>query len=239
MSKILEVKNLSVYYGTVRALEDVSFSVNQGEIVLLLGPNGAGKSTALKAVCGLVPVKKGEIFFQDKSINGLTPDRLVKKGLCLVPEGRRVFTTMTVIENLKMGAFTLSRGNNSELQGRLEKVFHLFPILGERRKQKAGTLSSGEQQMLAIGRALMLKPRLLLLDEPSLGLSPNYVEAVFEKLVEINKDGTSILLVEQNAFKALEICHKGYIFEIGRIAIEGERENLLNNEEIKKVLLGG
>lgn len=239
MSKILEVKNLSVYYGTVRALEDVSFSVNQGEIVSLLGPNGAGKSTALKAICGLVSIKKGEIFFQDKNINGLTPDRLVKKGLCLVPEGRRVFTTMTVIENLKMGAFTLSRGNNSELQGRLEKVFHLFPVLRERRKQKAGTLSSGEQQMLAIGRALMLKPRLLLLDEPSLGLSPNYVEAVFEKLVEIKKDGTSILLVEQNAFKALEICHRGYIFEIGRIAIEGERENLLNNEEIKNVFLGG
>ena len=239
MSKILEVKSLSVYYGTVRALEDVSFSVNQGEIVSLLGPNGAGKSTALKAICGLVSIKKGEIFFQDKNINGLTPDRLVKKGLCLVPEGRRVFTTMTVIENLKMGAFTLSRGNNSELPGRLEKVFHLFPILGERRKQKAGTLSSGEQQMLAIGRALMLKPRFLLLDEPSLGLSPNYVEAVFEKLVEINKDGTSILLVEQNAFKALEICHKGYVFEIGSIAIEGERENLLNNEEIKRVLLGG
>lgn len=239
MSKILEVKNLSVYYGTVRALEDVSFSVNQGEIVLLLGPNGAGKSTALKAICGLVPIKKGEIFFKDKSINGLTPDRLVKKGLCLVPEGRRIFTTMTVIENLKMGGFTLSGVNNLEFQRRLEKVFHLFPILRERRKQKAGTLSSGEQQMLAIGRALMLKPRLFLLDEPSLGLSPNYVEEVFEKLVEINKDGTSILLVEQNAFKALEICHRGYIFEIGRIAIEGERENLLNNEEIKNVLLGG
>lgn len=239
MSKILEVKNLSVYYGTVRALEDVSFSVNQGEIVSLLGPNGAGKSTALKAICGLVPIKKGERFFQNRSINGLTPDRLVKKGLCLVPEGRRVFTTMTVIENLKMGAFTLSRGNHSELQTRLEKVFHLFPILRERKKQKAGTLSSGEQQMLAIGRALMLKPRLLLLDEPSLGLSPNYVEAVFEKLVEINKDGTSILLVEQNAFKALEICYRGYIFEIGKIAIEGERENLLNNKEIKRVLLGG
>jgi len=239
MSKILEVKNLSVYYGTVRALEDISFSVNQGEIVALLGPNGAGKSTALKAICGLVPIRKGEIFFQDGSINGLTPDRLVKRGLCLVPEGRRVFTTMTVLENLEMGAFTLSRGNSPELQGRLEKVFHLFPILRERKKQKAGTLSSGEQQMLAIGRALMLKPLLLLLDEPSLGLSPNYVEVVFDKLVEINKDGTSILLVEQNAFKALEICHRGYIFEIGKIAIEGERENLLNNEEIKKVLLGG
>jgi len=239
MSKILEVKNLSVYYGTVRALEDVSFSVNQGEIVSLLGPNGAGKSTALKAICGLVPVKKGEIFFQDKCINRLTPDRLVKKGLCLVPEGRRIFTTMTVIENLKLGGFTLSGVNNLELQEKLEKVFYLFPILKERKKKKAGTLSSGEQQMLAIGRALILKPSLLLLDEPSLGLSPNYVEAVFEKLGEINKDGTSILLVEQNAFKALEICHRGYIFEIGKIAIEGEKENLLNNEEIKKVLLGG
>jgi branched-chain amino acid transport system ATP-binding protein len=239
MSKILEVKNLSVYYGTVRALEDVSFFVNQREIVSLLGPNGAGKSTALKAICGLVPVKKGEIFYQGKNINGLTPDRLVKKGLCLVPEARRIFSTMTVLENLEMGAFTVRRNNGSEIKYRLEKVFHLFPILKERRKQKAGTLSSGEQQMLAIGRALMLKPSLLLLDEPSLGLSPNYVEAVFEKLVEINKDGISILLVEQNAFKALEICHIGYIFEIGKIAIEGERENLLNNEEIKKVLLGG
>jgi branched-chain amino acid transport system ATP-binding protein len=239
MSKILEVKNLSVYYGTVRALEDVSFSVNQGEIVTVLGPNGAGKSTVLKAICGLVPIKKGEIFFQDRSINGLTPDRLVKKGLCLVPEGRRLFTTMTVIENLEMGAFTLSRANSQEVKDRLEKVLNIFPILKERRRQKAGTLSSGEQQMLSIGRALMLKPKLLLLDEPSLGLSPNYLEAVFEKLVEINKDGISILLVEQNAFKALEICHRGYIFEIGKIAFEGERGNLLNNEEIKKVLLGG
>jgi len=239
MSKILEVKNLSVYYGTVRALEDVSFSVNQGEIVSLLGPNGAGKSTALNAICGLVPIKKGEIFFQDKSINGLTPNRLVKKGLCLVPEGRRIFTSMTVLENLEMGAFTVHGNNRTEIKDRVDKVFHLFPILKERKKQKAGTLSSGEQQMLAIGRALMLKPELLLLDEPSLGLSPNYVEAVFEKLVEINKEGTSILLVEQNAFKALEVCDRGYIFEIGRIAIEGERENLLDNEEIKKVLLGG
>ena len=239
MSTILEVKNLSVYYGTVRALEDVSFSVDQGEIVSLLGPNGAGKSSALNAICGLVPIKSGDILFQGEKIYGASPDRLVKRGLCLVPEGRRVFSTMTVIENLEMGAFTLSKGNHTELQSRLERVFHLFPVLRERRKQKAGTLSSGEQQMLAIGRALMLNPKLLLLDEPSLGLSPNYVEAVFGKLVEINKDGTSILLVEQNAFKALEICQRGYVFEIGRIAIEGERENLLNNEEIKKVLLGG
>jgi len=239
MSKILEVKNLSVYYGTVKALEDVSFFVNQGEVVSLLGPNGAGKSTALKAICGLVPARKGEILFQEKSINGLSPDSLVKKGLSLVPEGRRIFTSMTVLENLEMGAFTVPKKNVSEIKDRLEKVFHLFPILKARKNQKAGTLSTGEQQMLAIARALMLKPSLLLLDEPSLGLSPNYVDMVFEKLVEINKDVTSILLVEQNAFKALEICHRGYVFEIGRIAIEGEQENLLNNEEIKKVLLGG
>jgi len=238
MSKILEVKNLSVYYGTVRALENVSFYVGQGEIVSLLGPNGAGKSTALKAICGLVRINKGEVFFQDKSINGLTPDRLVRMGLCLVPEGRRIFTTMTVIENLKMGAFTISRGNNSELQDRLEKVFHLFPILRKRKKQKAGTLSGGEQQMLSIGRALMLKPLLLLLDEPSLGLSPNYVEAIFEKLVEINKDGTAILLVEQNAFKALEICHRGYIFEIGKIAFEDKAKNLLESDKVRKSFLG-
>ena len=232
MSKVLEVRNLSVYYGTVRALENVSFSVNQGEIVSLLGPNGAGKSTALKAVCGLVPIKKGEIFFQDKNINGLTPDKLVKKGLCLVPEGRRIFTTMTVIENLEMGGFTLSGVNNLELQGRLEKVFHLFPILKERKKQKAGTLSSGEQQMLAMGRALILEPSLLLLDEPSLGLSPNYVDKIFEKLLEINKNGTSLLIVEQNVMKALEICHRGYVIEMGAIAFEGERERLLKYENI-------
>jgi len=240
MNRLLEVIDLTVYYdGTVRALENVSFFVNRGEIVAMIGPNGAGKSTALKAVCGLVPIQEGSIKYQGSEITGLSPDGLVKKGLSLVPEGRRIFSTMTVQENLEMGAFTLSREQRSELQSRLERVFHLFPILKERKKQKAGTLSSGEQQMLAIGRALMLNPKLLLLDEPSLGLSPNYVEAVFGKLVEINKDGTSILLVEQNAFKALEICHRGYVFEIGRIAIEGERENLLNNEEIKKVLLGG
>ncbi len=240
MNKTLEVNNLTVYYdGTVRALENVSFFVNRGEIVAMIGPNGAGKSTALKAVCGLVPIKQGSIKYQGSEIRGLSPNELVRKGLSLVPEGRRIFSTMTVQENLEMGAFILSREKRSGFQTRLEKVFHLFPILKERKKQKAGTLSSGEQQMLAIGRALMLKPKLLMLDEPSLGLSPNYVEAVFEKLVEINKDETSILLVEQNAFKALEICHRGYVFEIGKIAAQGERENLLNNEEIKRVLLGG
>jgi len=238
MSKVLEVKNLSVYYGTVRALENVSFLINHGEIVALLGPNGAGKSTALNAICGLVSVKNGEIIFQEKSIKGLSPDSLVKKGLSLVPEGRRIFTSMTVLENLEMGAFTVPKKNVSEIKNRLEKVFHLFPILKDRKKQKAGTLSSGEQQMLAIGRALMLNPALLLLDEPSLGLSPNYVEVVFEKLVEINNAGTSILLVEQNASKALEICHRGYVFDIGTIALEGNRESFAKDERVKKILIG-
>jgi branched-chain amino acid transport system ATP-binding protein len=239
MSKILEVKNLSVYYGSVRALEDVSFLVNHGEIVALLGPNGAGKSTALNAVCGLIPAKEGCIQFQEKDIKGSSPDQLVKKGLSLVPEGRRIFSTMTVQENLEMGAFTIANKEKTLIKERLERVFKIFPILGERKRQKAGTLSSGEQQMLAIGRALMLEPKLLLLDEPSLGLSPNYVEAVFEKLTEINKDGTSILLVEQNAFKALEICHRGYVFGIGTIALEGTQGMLLRDERIKRILVGG
>lgn len=239
MNKILEVKNLSVYYGTVRAIENASFLVNRGEIVAMIGPNGAGKSTALKAICGLVPINKGEIRFEGEDIKGLTPDRLVRKGLCLVPEGRRIFPTMTVLENLEMGAFTMTSNRDSIVKDRMEKVFELFPVLKDRRRQKAGTLSSGEQQMLAVGRALILKPSLLLLDEPSLGLSPNYVETVFEKLIEINKNGTSILVVEQNALKALGICHRGYVFEIGTIALEGEKEFLVKDERIERVYLGG
>ena len=239
MSKLLEVNNLAVYYGTVRALEKASFYVNPGEIVVMIGPNGAGKSTALNAVCGLVPAKEGDIKFQGTNIKGLSLDQLVKKGLLLVPEGRRIFSTMTVLENLEMGAFTISRKEKALTKERLAKVYGLFPILGERRKQKAGTLSSGEQQMLAIGRALMLEPKLLLLDEPSLGLSPNYVDIVFEKLQEINKAGMAILLVEQNASKALEICQRGYAFEIGTIALEGSRDSLLRDERVKKILIGG
>lgn len=238
MNKILEVKNLSVLYGPVKALENVSLFVEKGEIVAIIGPNGAGKSTVLKAVCGLVPINRGETRFQNEDIKGLTPDRLVKKGLCLVPEGRRIFTTMSVFENLEMGAFTVSKDKTLIFKDRIEKVFRLFPILKERKRQKAGTLSSGEQQMLAIGRALMLKPSLLLLDEPSLGLSPNYVDTVFKKLVEINNDGTSIILVEQNALKALEICHRGYMFEIGKIAFEGEKGVLAKDERIKSVFIG-
>jgi branched-chain amino acid transport system ATP-binding protein len=239
MNRLLEVSNLTVYYGTVRALEKASFIVNPGEIVAMIGPNGAGKSTALKAVCGLVPAKEGDIKFQGKDIKGLSPDQLVKRGLSLVPEGRRIFSSMTLQENLEMGAFTVSGKEKAVIKERLAKIFVLFPILGERRKQKAGTLSSGEQQMLAIGRALMLQPVLLMLDEPSLGLSPNYLRIVFEKLAEINRAGTSILIVEQNASKALEVCHRGYVFEIGGIALEGSQEALIKDERIKKILLGG
>jgi branched-chain amino acid transport system ATP-binding protein len=233
--KVLKVKNITVYYGSVLALDNVSINVNEGEIVALIGPNGAGKSTALNAICGLLTPQSGDILFYGERINGKKPYELVRKGICLVPQGRRIFYSMTVLENLEMGAYTLV---NLEIKERMEKVFEIFPVLKERQKQKAGTLSSGEQQMLAIGRALMLKPKLLLLDEPSLGLSPNYVEIVFEKIKEINKDGTTILIVEQNARMALEYADRGYVFEIGKIAFEDKAKNLIENKEIKKLFLG-
>ena len=233
---LLEVINLTVYYDTVLALDDISLNINEGEIVAIIGPNGAGKSTALKAICGLVKPKSGEILFRGKNINGNQPYQLVEKGLCLVPEGRRVFTSMTVLENLEMGAYL--RNDKKTVQGDIDRVFTLFPVLKERQKQRAGTLSTGEQQMLAIGRALMLKPKLLLLDEPSLGLSPNYVDIVFEKIKEINKDGTTILLVEQNARTALEYANRGYVFSIAEIALEDTGENLLDNDEVRKSFLG-
>ena len=233
----LEAKNISVYYGQVRALEDVSFSVNSGEIVAMIGPNGAGKSTALKAVFGLVDLKAGgDIFFNGESIKGLRPDEHVIKGISLIPEGRRLFPSMTVIENLEMGAFSGNRGN---IRAEIEHILEIFPLLKDKRSQKAGVLSTGEQQVLAMGRALMQKPKLLLADEPSLGLSPMYVDLIFEKLIEINKSGTSILLVEQNARMALEICHKGYVFKNGSIFIEDTGMKLLENEEVEKVFLGG
>jgi branched-chain amino acid transport system ATP-binding protein len=238
MNRNLEITNLSVNYGTARALENVSFYVNEGEIVAMIGPNGAGKSTALKSVCGLVPINEGIIKYKKQVINGLMPDELVRKGLCLVPENRHIFSSMTVLENLEMGAYTIPKKEKLLIRERLENVLLLFPVLRERKSQKAGTLSTGEQQMLAIGRALMLKPSLLLLDEPSSGLSPNYVEIVFNKLKEINKAGTSILLVEQDAIKALDICDRGYVFEIGSIALEGSRESLLKDERIKKIFIG-
>ncbi len=234
---ILEVRNLTVYYDSVLALDDISLNVNEGEIVTMIGPNGAGKSTALKAICGLLKPQSGEVLFQGENVNGRQPYKLVEKGLCLIPEGRRLFTSMTVLENLEMGAYT--KNDKKGFKEDIDKVYNLFPVIKERQKQKAGTLSSGEQQMLAIGRALMLKPKLLLLDEPSLGLSPNYVDTVFEKLKEINISGTTILIVEQNARMALEYADRGYVFEIGKIAFEDKAKNLLENDEVKKSFLGG
>lgn len=241
---ILQVQNLTAYYGMVKALDNISFKVNKDEIVAMIGQNGAGKSTALKAVSGMLEatnghIDQGKIVFEGKNIKGSRTDELVKKGISLVPEGRRVFSTMTVRENLEMGAYTLNRNQKPLIKERLAKVFELFPILHDRQKQKAGTLSSGEQQMLAIGRALMLQPKLLLADEPSLGLSPNFVELIFDKLIEINKKGTSILLVEQNAMMALDVCHRGYVFEIGSILLEGKKETLVQDERVKKAFLGG
>jgi len=238
MTALLDVRNLTVYYDAVLALDDISLCVNKGEIVAMIGPNGAGKSTALKAICGLVKPRSGKILFDGEDITGKQPYQLVEKGLCLVPEGRRIFPSMTVLENLEMGAFIITGDQKSIIRERIEMVFNLFPVLKERWKQRAGTLSSGEQQMLAIGRALMLKPKLLLLDEPSLGLSPNYVEIVFEKIKEINKEGTAILLVEQNARMALEYADRGYVFKIGKIALADDAKKLLENDDVRKSFLG-
>ena len=232
---LLEAREISVFYDSVRAIEHVSFYVNSGEIVSMVGPNGAGKSTALKAIFGLVKLQGGDILFRDESIKGLRPDELVSQGISLVPDGRRLFPSMTVLENLEMGAFLRK---DKDIQNDIEKILELFPALKRRIKQKAGVLSTGEQQMLAFGRALMQKPKLLLADEPSVGLSPDYVATIFEKILEINKTGTSILLVEQNARMALEIAHRGYVFKIGAVFLEGTGKELLLNEDVKKVFWG-
>ena len=239
---LLEVKNLTARYGAVVALKNVSFEVGEGEIVAMIGPNGAGKSTALKAVSGVLTatdgsIDAGEILFEGNKIKGLRTDELVGRGMSLVPEGRRVFPTMTVLENLQMGAY--KRNDKAAIRKDIDIVLTLFTELEKRVRQRAGTLSTGEQQMLAMARALMLKPKLLLADEPSLGLSPNYVELIFDKLVEINKNGTSILLVEQNASEALEIAHRAYVFSIGEIVLKDTGKNLLRDEKVKKAFLGG
>ena len=233
---LLEVRNLTVHYGAVKALDNISLEVMESEIVAMIGPNGAGKSTALNAISGLIKSTSGVIDFQGQSIKNLPNYDLVKKGVTLVPERRRVFTSMSVLENLEMGAYI--RNDKMLIKEDIKEVFKLFPSLKERQSQRAGTLSGGEQQMLAMGRALMLKPKLLLLDEPSLGLSPNYIDAVFERISEINKHGTTILMVEQNARMALEFADRGYVFKIGKIFLEDKAENLLKNEEIKKAFLG-
>jgi branched-chain amino acid transport system ATP-binding protein len=236
---LLEVRDLTAYYGKVKALEGAALHVERSEIVALIGPNGAGKSTALKAMSGLIELdgaSSGRVIYNSEDITGQPPYALVRRGLSLVPEGRHVFPTMSVQENLEMGGFTLR--NRTALREGMERVFELFPVLKERRKQRAGTLSSGEQQMLAMGRGLMLEPKLLLLDEPSIGLSPNYVDLVFDKIKEINKDGASVLLVEQNAQMALETAHRAYVFDIGRIAFSDTCANLLTDERIQKTFLG-
>ena len=233
---LLEVKKLNVYYGMIHAVKDVSFSVDEGDIVTLIGANGAGKTTILQTLTGIVPIKSGKIEYQNKDISKHLNHKLVYDGIAHVPEGRRIFASLSVYQNLKLGAFT--RNNKDEINESLENVYQKFPILKERSRQLAGTLSGGEQQMLAVGRALMSKPKLLFLDEPSMGLSPIYVNTIFKIIEEVHKEGVSILLVEQNAKKALSIANKAYVLETGKIAKEGDPKDLLNDPAIKASYLG-
>ena len=232
---MLEVQNINVYYGNIHAIRDISFSVNDGEIVTLIGANGAGKSTILKSISGLLRSKTGDILFDGKSIKSTAPHKIVSQGLAHVPEGRRIFLQMTVEENLDMGAFTAP---SATFEDSIANVYERFPRLKERRKQIAGTLSGGEQQMLAIGRALMANPKILLLDEPSLGLAPLIVRDIFSIIKEINKRGVTILLIEQNANMALSTAHTGYVLETGRITLSGPGKELLANEAVKAAYLG-
>lgn len=234
MSNILEVKNLHVSYGGIQAVKDISFDVPKGEVVTLIGANGAGKSSTLRSIVGLVRPESGSIQFEGTELAGLSTDQIVSKGITLVPEGRRVFPDLTVLENLKIGAYM----RKDSLDEDLKWVHDLFPRLKERSWQLAGTLSGGEQQMLAIGRALMSKPELIMMDEPSLGLAPIIVQGVFDIIREINKQGVTILLVEQNANMALKAANKGYVMETGRITLTGTGMELLENEEVKAAYLG-
>ncbi|MEN6419278.1 MAG: ABC transporter ATP-binding protein [Clostridiaceae bacterium] len=233
---MLNVQNINVYYGNIHAIKDVSFSVETGEIVSLIGANGAGKSTILKTVSGLLRTKTGDVSFEGKSIKSVAPHKIVSRGIAHVPEGRRVFLQMSVDENLEMGAFTAQR---STIESSLENVYARFPRLKERRRQVAGTLSGGEQQMLAMGRGLMSRPKLMMLDEPSMGLAPILVEQIFEIIQELNKAGTTILLVEQNAQMALSIATRGYVLETGKIVLHASADELLVNDDVRKAYLGG
>lgn len=233
---MLKLDNIVTHYGNIQALKGISIDVKQGEIVTIIGANGAGKTTTLKTICGLVAPTSGKIYFQGEDITHKTTSDIVESGIALVPEGRRVFPRMTVLENLQLGAYL--NKDKAQVKQDLEKVFDLFPILKDRIKQIAGTLSGGEQQMLAIGRALMARPKLLLLDEPSMGLAPKIVANIFDIIMEINRAGTTILLVEQNARMALAIAHKGFVIETGKIVLQDSTVNLLNNEEVKKAYLG-
>ena len=233
---MLKVDNINVYYGSIHAIKDISFEVCRGQIVTLIGANGAGKSTTLQTVSGLLHSKTGSIEFLGKSLAGVAPHRIVEHGLAHVPEGRRIFLQMTVMENLEMGAYC--KGGKASKED-LENVFKRFPRLYERKKQVAGTLSGGEQQMLAMGRALMSRPRLMMLDEPSMGLSPLLVEEIFDIISELHRGGTNILLVEQNAEMALQVADRAYVLESGRIVMSGTGKELAASEEIRKAYLGG
>ena len=235
MAELLKVEDINVYYGAIHAIKGVSFHVDEGEIVTLIGANGAGKSTTLQTVSGLLHSKTGSITFAGQNIGGVPAHKLVEQGLAQVPEGRRIFLQMTVEENLEMGAYTQPKGGVS---GDLARVYEQFPRLKEREKQIAGTLSGGEQQMLAMGRALMSKPRLMMLDEPSMGLAPILVEQIFEIIRDMNKAGTTILLVEQNAQMALSVANRAYVMETGRITMEGDADELMHDDNVRKAYLG-
>ncbi len=236
---MLRIQSLNAFYGNIQSLRGVSLHVDEGEIVTLLGANGAGKTTLLNTICGLVTSRRGKISFYDKDIVGLSPERIVRLGISQVPEGRQLFGTLTVLDNLVLGYYLHYHKKRKEIDKHLDFVFGIFPILKERRKQYAGTLSGGEQQMLAIGRALMAKPRLLLLDEPSMGLAPRIVNDIFKVITQLRSEqNTTILLVEQNAHVALSVADRGYILETGRIVLQGTSEELLKNREIKRAYLG-
>lgn len=233
---MLELRDVNTYYGNIQALRGINLTIAEGEIVTLIGANGAGKSTTLMSICGGVPPRSGEILFEGKPIQAMKPNQIVKLGISQVPEGRLIFPDLTVQENLDLGAFL--RNDKAGIKRDIEYIFELFPILAQRRRQAGGTLSGGEQQMLAISRAIMGRPRLLLLDEPSLGLAPIIIQQIFEIIQKINRDGTTVFLVEQNANQALKIAHRGYVIETGRITMEDSAAALLVNDEVKKAYLG-
>ncbi len=233
---MLKINNMTAHYGNIQALKGISLEVPEGQIVTILGANGAGKSTTLRSISGIVPITGGEVEFMGQRIDNIPPEKIVRAGISQVPEGRELFPELTVAENLRMGAYTL-RGNK-KIEEHLERVQSHFPILAERRNQHAGTLSGGEQQMLAIGRSLMCEPKLLMLDEPSLGLAPLFVKEIFEIISEIHKAGITILLVEQNANKALQIADYGYVLETGSIGLQDQASNLLSNDHVRKAYLG-
>lgn len=233
---MLEIKDLEVYYGMIQAIKGVSFDVNEGEVIALIGANGAGKTTILHTITGLINAQKGSVWFEGKDITKVPAHKIVSMGMAHVPEGRRVFANLTVLQNLKMGAYT--RKDKTEIEQTLDSIYKRFPRLMERQNQLAGTLSGGEQQMLAMGRALMSHPKIILMDEPSMGLSPIFVNEIFDIIKSVSASGTTVLLVEQNAKKALSIADRAYVLETGKIVLSGKASDLLNNNSIKKAYLG-